>query len=48
MTIRDEEGHSAPPHDEDADEPSSPPVNGNAYTGPIVGRAAVAGMEEDD
>jgi capsular polysaccharide biosynthesis protein len=31
-----------------AEEPAGRPVNGNAFTGPIVGRAAVAGMEDDD
>jgi hypothetical protein len=34
--------------DPDADEPESRPVNGAVYTGPVVGRATVAGMEDDD
>jgi len=38
-------GDRAEPGD---DEPEPRPVNGNVYTGPIVGRATVAGMEEDD
>jgi capsular polysaccharide biosynthesis protein len=29
-------------------EPESRPVNGAVYTGPVVGRATVAGMEDDD
>lgn len=46
-TAEPEEQESGP-EPEEPGESSSHAVNSNAYAGPIVGRAAVAGMEEDD
>jgi capsular polysaccharide biosynthesis protein len=45
----EEKSAEAPePEAELDDEPVAKPVNGAVYTRPVVGRAAVAGMEDDD